>query len=103
MVGSTRRHLPDSSSCFLSGYQISQSKRYWVEKPFGWMKSVGLMRKVKLRGREKPLVVIHVHRGGLQSVADSEVAGGNMLKRLSAGRFGSSNRSQNLTRSPLPR
>jgi hypothetical protein len=46
MVGSTRRHL------FLSGYQISQTRRYWVEKPFVGMKSVGLMRKVKLRGRE---------------------------------------------------
>jgi transposase len=34
-------------------YQISQAKRYWVEKPFGWMKSVGPLRKVKLRGRDK--------------------------------------------------
>ena len=34
-------------------YPISPAKRYWVEKPFGGMKSVGLMRKVKLRGREK--------------------------------------------------
>jgi hypothetical protein len=24
-----------------------------VEKPFGWIKSVGLLRKVKRRGREK--------------------------------------------------
>jgi transposase len=36
-----------------TSYQISQAKRYWVEKPFGWMKSVGPLRKVKLRGRDK--------------------------------------------------
>ena len=42
--GRTTRH---------QSYQISQAKRYWVEKPFGWMKSVGPLRKVKLRGREK--------------------------------------------------
>ena len=41
--GRTARH---------SSYQISQAKRYWVEKPFGWMKTVGGLRKVKLRGRE---------------------------------------------------
>jgi len=36
-----------------TSYQISQAKRYWVEKPFGWMKTVGRLRKVKLRGRDK--------------------------------------------------
>jgi transposase len=41
--GRTARH---------SSYRISQAKRYWVEKPFGWMKTVGGLRKVKLRGRE---------------------------------------------------
>ena len=41
--GRTARH---------ASYQISQAKRYWVEKPFGWMKTVGGLRKVKLRGRE---------------------------------------------------
>jgi len=42
--GRTTRHI---------GYQISQSKRYWVEKPFGWMKTVGSLRKVKFRGRDE--------------------------------------------------
>jgi len=41
--GRTARH---------AGYRISQAKRSWVEKPFGWMKTVGGLRKVKLRGRE---------------------------------------------------
>jgi transposase len=32
------------------GYAISQQKRKRVEEVFGWMKTVGLLRKVKLRG-----------------------------------------------------
>ena len=32
------------------GYHISQKKRPLIERVFGWMKSVGPMRKVKLRG-----------------------------------------------------
>jgi len=35
------------------GYPISQQKRKRVEQSFGWMKMIGLLRKVKLRGREK--------------------------------------------------
>jgi len=48
-----RRSAIDGRTTRHDSYQISQAKRYWVEKPFGWMKSVGLLRKVKLRGREK--------------------------------------------------
>jgi hypothetical protein len=33
-----------------AGYEISQKKRPLIERVFGWMKSVGPMRKVKLRG-----------------------------------------------------
>jgi transposase len=35
------------------GYQISQQKRKRVEQSFGWMKMIGLLRKVKLRGIRK--------------------------------------------------
>jgi transposase len=42
--GRTTRH---------AGYAISQQKRKRVEQSFGWMKVVGMLRKVKLRGREK--------------------------------------------------
>jgi transposase len=35
------------------GYPISQQKRKRVEQSFGWMKMIGMLRKVKLRGREK--------------------------------------------------
>ena len=36
-----------------AGYAISQQKRKRVEQSFGWMKMIGLLRKVKLRGLEK--------------------------------------------------
>jgi transposase len=36
-----------------AGYAISQRKRKRVEQAFGWMKMIGLLRKVKLRGIEK--------------------------------------------------
>jgi transposase len=36
-----------------TGYEISQRKRKRVEQTFGWMKMVGMLRKVKLRGIEK--------------------------------------------------
>ena len=35
------------------GYPISQQKRKHVEQSFGWMKMIGMLREVKLRGREK--------------------------------------------------
>jgi transposase len=42
--GRTTRH---------AGYPMSQQKRKRVEQSFGWMKMIGLLRKVKLRGRGK--------------------------------------------------
>jgi transposase len=36
-----------------TGYEISQRKRKRVEQSFGWMKTIGSMRKVKLRGIRK--------------------------------------------------
>jgi hypothetical protein len=41
MDGRTTRH---------PGYAVSQQKRKRVEEIFGWLKTVGLWRKVKLRG-----------------------------------------------------
>ena len=35
------------------GYAISLSKRWLVEKPFGWLKQIGPLKKVKLRGLSK--------------------------------------------------
>jgi hypothetical protein len=33
-----------------AGYEVSQRKRKRVEQSFGWMKMVGMLKKVKLRG-----------------------------------------------------
>jgi transposase len=45
-----RRSAIDGRTTRHDSYQISQAKRYWVEKPFGWMKTIGGLRKIKLRG-----------------------------------------------------
>jgi len=36
-----------------AGYAISQRKRKRIEQSFGWMKIIGMLKKVKLRGLEK--------------------------------------------------
>jgi transposase len=36
-----------------AGYAISQQKRKLIEQPFGWMKTVGLLRKTRHRGRRR--------------------------------------------------
>ena len=36
-----------------AGYAVSQEKRKRIEQSFGWVKIIGLLKKVKLRGREK--------------------------------------------------
>jgi transposase len=36
-----------------AGYALSQRQRKRVEQSFGWMKTIGLLRKVRFRGREK--------------------------------------------------
>ncbi len=42
--GRTKRH---------AGYEVSQVKRKLVETIFGWLKTVGLMRKTRHRGRKR--------------------------------------------------
>ncbi len=42
--GRTTRH---------AGYRISQRKRKRIEEVFGWMKTVGMLRKTRLRGMNK--------------------------------------------------
>ena len=42
--GRTRRH---------EGYRISQKTRKRVEEPFGWGKSIGLIRQMNVRGLSK--------------------------------------------------
>ena len=42
----------DARTTRYGGYQTSQQKRKRVEEIFGWMKTVGGLRKVKLRGKD---------------------------------------------------
>jgi len=48
-----RRSAIDGRTTRHAGYRVSLSKRWLVEKPFGWMKQIGGLCKVKLRGLAK--------------------------------------------------
>src|ERR1700745_2083712 len=48
-----RRSAVDERTTRHVGYEVSQRKRKRVEQSFGWMKMVGMVRKVKLRGIDK--------------------------------------------------
>jgi hypothetical protein len=45
-----RRSAIDERTTRHAGYEVSQRKRKRVEQSFGWMKIVGMLKKVKLRG-----------------------------------------------------
>jgi len=48
-----RRSAIDGRTIQQEGYAISQKKRKRIEESFGWMKTIGMLKKVKLRGLEK--------------------------------------------------
>jgi transposase len=48
-----RRSALDQRTTRHPGYAVSQRKRKRVEEIFGWVKTVGLMRKVRHRGRKR--------------------------------------------------
>lgn len=48
-----KRSAVDQRTVRHPGYEISQRKRKLVEEGFGWGKTVGLLRKLRHRGREK--------------------------------------------------
>ena len=48
-----RSSANDARTTRYAGYAVSQQKRKRVEQSFAWMKVIGMLRKVKLRGREK--------------------------------------------------
>jgi transposase len=54
-VAQNNRHRSsaiDARTTRHAGYAVSQKKRKRVEEIFGWMKTIGLMRKVRHRGRK---------------------------------------------------
>src|SRR5438552_4570576 len=48
-----RRSAVDDRTTRHVGYQLSQKKRKRIEEVFGWMKSIGLLRKLRHRGLER--------------------------------------------------
>ncbi len=50
---SKRRSAVDERTPRHTGYEVSQRKRKRVEQSFGWMKMIGMLKKVKLRGIDK--------------------------------------------------
>lgn len=48
-----RRSAIDQRTTRHGGYQVSQRKRKRIEEVFGWMKTVGLLRKLRHRGLEQ--------------------------------------------------
>jgi IS5 family transposase len=61
--GRTSRHLT---------YQVSQHLRKRVEEIFGWLKTVGMTRKVRHRGLPKGGLEFHLRLGRLQPGADTQ-------------------------------
>ncbi len=47
-----RRSAIDARTTRHPGYKVSTVKRKRIEEPFGWMKTVGVMRKTRHRGRK---------------------------------------------------
>jgi IS5 family transposase len=48
-----RRSAVDERTTRHAGYQLSQKARKRIEEVFGWMKSIGLLRKMRHRGLER--------------------------------------------------
>jgi hypothetical protein len=48
-----RRSAVDERTTRHAGYRVSQKKRKRIEEVFGWMKSIGLLRKPRYRGLER--------------------------------------------------
>ena len=65
-----------------ASYRVSQAKRYWVEKSFGWMKAVGALEEGQVSRPREAMGrwLFTFHRRGVQSVADSQDAIGRIIK-----------------------
>jgi hypothetical protein len=48
-----RRSAIDARTTHHAGYAVSQRLRKRVEEVFGWMKTIGLLRKTRHRGRAR--------------------------------------------------
>ena len=59
----------------MPGTPISQRKRKLIEQVFGWMKTVGGLRKLRHRGGDTRRLDRDLHRGGLQPDPPADAAG----------------------------
>ena len=76
-----RRSAIDARTTRHPGYAMSQQKRKLVEQGFGWMKTVGGLRKLRHRGGPLVDVGLHVHGGGVQHRAAAAFAAGHGVTR----------------------
>jgi hypothetical protein len=53
VAAKSKRSSLDGRTTGTTGYQISQKKRKRIEECFGWMKDIGLLRKLRHCGRAK--------------------------------------------------
>lgn len=58
VAAKSSRSSVDGRTTNTEGYRISQLKRKLVEEPFGWMKTVGSIRKSAFRGLQKNLTLM---------------------------------------------
>jgi len=72
----TRFSALDGRTTRHAGYAASQRRRKIVEEPFGWMKVVGGLHKLRHRARSEGGGRLCVHCGGLQPGALAKLAGG---------------------------
>jgi hypothetical protein len=69
-----QRSAIDARTTRHPGYELSQRKRKLVEEGFGWQQTVGLLRKLHQRGREK-VAWIFTFTSALQSRTTSHALG----------------------------
>jgi len=70
-----RRSAVDARTTRHAGYAIRQQKRKLVEQGFGWMKTIGGLRKLRHRGGRLAEWIFKFTRHGLQHRADASVVG----------------------------
>ena len=85
-----RRSAIDARTTRHPGYRISTIKRKRIEQPFGWMKTVGGLRKTRHRGRGSGRMVLRADCHRLQSRSYPQASGRDAMSSS-----GASNMKQN--------